>query len=93
MKERDISVYLDQNTSITKDINAFLAFFLLLSPITLLWILKWEFCLTLISGGEVCMKLIRKSKRGGSSCSVCNIILTLLCECLGNKQSVGRCSV
>lgn len=48
MKERDISVCFDQNRSITKDINAFLAFFsshFFTPP----WLLKWEFCLTLIS--------------------------------------------
>lgn len=42
--------------------------------------------MTLISCGEVCERLIRKSK----SSSVCKIISMLLFECLGNKQSAGR---
>lgn len=88
MNERDISAYLDQNRSITRTLLPSLHFFFI-SPITPPWLLKWEFCLTLISCGEVCKKLIRKSKRAGRS-SICNIISVLVCKCLRNKQSMGK---
>lgn len=39
-------------------------------------LLKWEFCLTLISCGEICKRLIKKSKQWGST-GIC-IITTLL---------------
>lgn len=84
------SVYAFKRDQLRGTLMPSLDFFL--SPITPPRLLKREFCLTLISCGEACKKLIRKSKRGGSS-SICNIISTLLCECLGNKQSVGRISV
>lgn len=99
--QESVNVYFSQNKCITIDINAFpaclffvLCFFVFLishysppSPHHML--VKWVFCLSLISFGEVCNNLIRKSKSWEVKQCVYNIARTV-CECSGDKQSMGR---